>query len=137
DREQPDVVIHAFGERRMLHPPDEPSVSDFRATFGDLLLDDPKAVVEQRRSRTLLDAARPFDALAANDLVLAAVGPAARLLVFRARVLEALGETDAALEVLRHATVLDPSDAFPQHAAGRLERTRGASDRASEWLERA
>lgn len=125
ERERPDVVIHEFGERRMVHPPHEPTLNDFAYTFGDLLLDEPRAVNHQRRARTLLDAGDPQQALAAADLALATCAPNARVMVFRSRVYTALDEPEAALEALRHATLLDPEDAFARHQLAQALRRAG------------
>ena len=110
EQERPDVVIHEVGERRLLHAPVEPNATEFRATFGDLLLDDPRAVADQRRSRSLSRAGRADEALTASDDVIARVAPNARIMVHRARLHLSLDRPDAALEALRHATTLDPSD---------------------------
>ena len=148
EQERPDVVIHEFGERRILKHPREPSVYDFAFMFGDLLLDDKKAEGHQRRARSLLEAGHAADALAANDEALALSRPNSRLLVFRGTVHAALGDADAAVEAARHATVLNPSDAFASHMFSRAlseqgqfgpalmacERTLAMDDRhASYW----
>jgi tetratricopeptide (TPR) repeat protein len=111
DLERPDVVIHEMGERTLIVAPREPAPDDFRATYGDLILDDPEAVSSQRRSRSLLRAGQFAESLAANDEALSRVPPTARLLVHRARVYSSLGRLDGALESLRHAASLDPDDA--------------------------
>lgn len=113
ERERPDVVIHEFAELGLVHLPDGPSHADFRWMFGDLLLDDPLAVADQRKSRSLLKTGRFDDALTASDDVLARVRPNARLMVHRARLHLALGRLDAAIEALRHATSLDVTDGSP------------------------
>jgi tetratricopeptide (TPR) repeat protein len=110
DREKPDVVIFEVGERRLFLPPDEPSSSDFRASFGDLLLDDQTAIQAQCRSRSLLTEGRLAEALAENDRVLERVEPTARLLLYRSRLHRLLGRREAAIDALRRATDLDPSD---------------------------
>ena len=137
EREQPDVVIHEFGVRRILHAPNEPTTSDFRGVFGDLLLDDPKAVADQRRARSLMEGGKPEEALRASDAALAKSAPNARLMVFRSRVYAALGETHAALESLRHATVLDPSDASPHFVRGQAMRVAERPLEAMAAFERA
>jgi Flp pilus assembly protein TadD len=110
ERERPEVVIHEVAERRLVIAPSEPSTRDFRAVFGDLLLDDSEARADQRRSRSLARAGRVDEALAASDDVLALVSPTARLLLHRARLHLQAGQTAAALESLRHARTLDPDD---------------------------
>jgi len=110
EREQPDVVIHELAERRLLVAPVEPSLLDFRAVFGDLLLDDSEARAEQRRSRTLARAGRFEEAISASDHVLARVPPTARLMLHRARLHLGTGQVAATLEALRHAVTLDPED---------------------------
>jgi len=109
--EQPDVVLFETAERALGVPPVEPTLRDFRMTFGDLLLDDPVAVRAQLASRSLLAAGDPAGALAASDQVLARVPPTARLMLHRSRVLSVLDRPAAAVEALRTATSLDPEDA--------------------------
>jgi alginate O-acetyltransferase complex protein AlgJ len=120
ERERPEVVIHQLAERRLWYPPVEPSPFDFRAIFGDLLLDDPQAVAAQRRSRSLASNGRADEALVANDEALTRTRPTARLLMHRAKLHAALGRTDAAVEALRHATTLSLSDGGAWHALSHL-----------------
>jgi tetratricopeptide (TPR) repeat protein len=125
EAENPDVVIFEIVERRLCIPPREPSMFDFRMMFGDLLLDDPNAVVAQVASRSLLRNADIQGALAANDEVLTLVSPNARLLVHRSRLLTQLGKPHAALEALRAAVTLDPHDAPIRHFLSQALRQRG------------
>ena len=118
DWEKPDVVIHEIGERRLVTPPVEPSTLDFRFTFGDLLLDDPQAMADQRRSRSLARVGRVDEALTASDDVLGRVPPNARLLVRRAQLHLRAGQPAAAVEALRHATTLEPTDGTPWFSLG-------------------
>jgi predicted Zn-dependent protease len=137
ERERPDVVIHQMGERRLTSVPHEPSTTDFRATFGDLLLDDPKAIADQRRSRSFLAAGKLEEALAASNNVLGAVRPNGRTMLHRGRVYLALGRLDAAIEALRHATILDPTDAFLFFSLGRALAPTGHVTQALAACERA
>lgn len=118
--ESPDVVIHEMSERTLAFPPAEPSTNDFRAAFGDLMLDNPHAEADQRMSRSLLRAGRADEALASNDAVLRQVPPTARLMLFRAWIHLSSGQLEAALEALRHATTLDPKDAAPWCQLGQI-----------------
>ena len=54
EAEDPDVVIFETVERRLCIPPRDESTTDFRAVFGDPLLDDPAAIRAQVVSRSLL-----------------------------------------------------------------------------------
>ena len=120
DMEQPDVVIHEIRESALLLPPVEPSIVDFRFTFGDLLLGDSAAVADQRRSRKLAEAGRPEEALRASDDVLARVPPTARLMLHRAKIHLQSDEMSAAIEAVRHATTLDPRDGATWCLLGQL-----------------
>jgi Flp pilus assembly protein TadD len=137
EQERPDVVIHELGERALVHPPSEPTILDFRATFGDLLLDDPHAVADQRRSRSLLRAGRPAEALEASDDVVARLGPNARVMIHRARLHLTLGRVDAAIEALRHATTLDPADGPGWYYLGQALAQKGRVADAMAAFERA
>lgn len=125
EREQPDVVIHEFGERRMLHVPRKPTMTDFAYVFGDLLLADERAINHQRKARTLLAAGKAADALTESDAALATSEPNGRLLVFRSTAYAQMGEPEAALESLRHATLLDRRDAFAGHLFSQALRRSG------------
>lgn len=118
--ERPDVVIHELAESRLVVPPYEPSTVDFRAAFGDLMLEDSVAIADQRRSRSLARVGRVEEALAASDDVLARVLPTARLMLHRARLHLQAGQTAAAVEALRHATTLDASDGAPWSLLGQV-----------------
>jgi len=108
DQEQPEIVVHELCERRLRIAPDEPSPLDFRMLFGDLILDDERAVADQRNSRSMMRVHKYAEALAANDDVLERQPPTARLMMHRSRVLGALGNREASVEALRHAATLDP-----------------------------
>ena len=120
EAERPTVVIHELAERRLVLAPAEPSTRDFRAVLGDLVLEDTDAVADERRSRSLARAGRTEEALEASNQVLARVRPTARVMVHRARLHLAAGRREAAIEALRHATVLDPADGGAWSALGRL-----------------
>lgn len=108
--EKPDVVIIQMAERRLVIPPGDRSIYEFRAIFGDLLLGDEDAIAAQRTSRSLLRGGDHDGALAANDEALTHAAPNARLMLHRARLHSLMGRPDAALEALRTATALDPTD---------------------------
>lgn len=136
--EQPDVVIHEMGERRLVRPPVlEPHIEDFRFVFGDLMLGDADAEADQRRSRTLTREGRFADALEANDAALRRVAPTARLMLHRARVHLMSANPQAALEALRYATSLDPADAGPWHLMGHVNERIGRAGDAAQAFARA
>jgi len=136
ERERPDVVIHEFGERRIVKAPEEHSLTDFAYLFGDLLLEDQPAIDNQKRARILLASGDPRQAVAASDAALATTAPNARLMVFRAEAYTRMDEHAAALESLRHATVLDPLDVFVRHLFAQALRQDGQHDAALAESER-
>lgn len=129
EREKPDIVLTVMGERRLVKGPADASLDDFRSMFGDLLLDDPQAITEQQTSRTLLRTGDVQGALEANARALSR-GVTARLLVHRSACHRHLGDTAAALEALRAATVADPADGPVWLAYGHLLHTLGREDEA-------
>ncbi|HLY34987.1 MAG TPA: tetratricopeptide repeat protein [Jatrophihabitantaceae bacterium] len=137
DRERPDVVIHHVAEHGLVDVPVEPSFTDFRATYGDLVVDDPQAMADQRRSRVLLRSGRTSEALVASDDVLARFAPNARMMVHRARLHIELGDMSSAAEALRHATTLDPGDGAPWFFLGQVLAARGNLDQSARAYARA
>jgi len=130
------VVIFQSAERRMCLPATDVSLSDFRSTFGDLLLDDPEAVRAQVTSRSRLRADDLPGALAANDEVLALVPPNASLLLHRSRLLAGLGDPAAALDALHSAFTFDPRDTRVGHALAQCLREQGRyaeAAAAAQW----
>jgi len=136
-RERPDVVIHQVAEHGLVDLPVEQSLTDFRATYGDLVVDDAQAMADQRRSRVLLRSGRMREALAANDDVLARTAPNARMMVHRARLHLELGDLGSATEALRHATTLDPSDGAPWFFLGQVLAARGNLEQSARAYARA
>ncbi len=136
--EQPDVVIHEMGERRLVRPPVlEPHIEDFRFVFGDLMLGDLDAEADQRTSRTLTREGRYDEALESNDAALRRVAPTARLMLHRARLHLMSANPQAALEALRYATTLDPADAAPWHLMGHVSERIGRAGDAADAFARA
>lgn len=109
EREKPDIVITVMGERRLFKPPRDATIDDFRSMFGDLLMPDRDAMTAQLNSRTLLRKGDFSGALAENERALRA-GVNARLLMHRSTLYRALGDSTAAWESLRGATLADPTD---------------------------
>ncbi len=139
EAEDPDVVIFETVERRLCIPPRDESTTDFRAVFGDLLLDDPAAIRAQVVSRSLLRNGDVVGALKANDGVLALAPPNARLMLYRSGLLARLGNAEAALDAMRSAFTFDPRDghvvhelAQALHRQGRLAEAAAAARWATE-----
>jgi tetratricopeptide (TPR) repeat protein len=130
ETEKPDVVIFEMAERRLVIPPLERSIYEFRAIFGDLMLGDDDAAAAQVASRSLMRSGDLEGALAANDEALALAPPNARLMLHRARLFSLLHRPDAALEALRAATALDPSDGATWYFAAQSLRQSGLAAEA-------
>lgn len=133
DQEKPDVVIHELAERHLANVPDEPSRNDFRWLIGDLLLDDPTALSDSARAVRCCGPAGTRRQSASDD-VLARTAPNARMMLHRARLHASLGRPDAAIEALRHATSLDPTDASPWFQTRRGTRAAGQAARCGHRL---
>lgn len=109
EHEKPDIVITAMGERRLFKPPRDATLDDFRSMFGDLLMQDRSAQRAQLNSRTLLRKGDLAGALTENERALS-THVSSRLLLHRSTCYRALGDSAAAWESLRAATLADPQD---------------------------